>query len=282
MRTGRLLTAAIAGIGLFAAGLVGGPGPSAGAAVGDIRPGVSMITNGAQCTANFIYRDAASTYIGYAAHCAGTGGATDTDGCRSGSLPLGTPVQIDGAEFPGALAYSSWATMQAVGETDADACNFNDLALVRLDPRDLADVSPTVPHWGGPTDVNTGGAGALTTVYSYGNSSLRLGLELLSPKTGVSLGTTGGGWTHPVYTVTPGIPGDSGSAFLDDQGRALGVLSTLALLPTPLANGVSDINRMVGYMQANGGPQAEIVLGGPFNPSQLPLDLTGGLGLGGL
>ncbi len=282
MRTRRMVAAAVSGIGLFAAGLFGGPAPSAGAAAGDIRPGVTMVTGGAQCTANFIYRDAQSTYIGYAAHCAGTGAATDTNGCVAGTLPLGTPVRVDGAEFPGVLAYSSWATMQAVGETDADACNFNDLALVRLDPRDIADVSPTVPHWGGPTDVNTGGVAALAPVYSYGNSGLRLGLELLSPKSGVSLGTTGGGWTHPVYTVTPGIPGDSGSAFLDGQGRALGVLSTIALLPTPLSNGVSDVNRMVGYMQANGGPQAEIVLGGPFNPDQLPLDLTGGLGLSGL
>jgi hypothetical protein len=48
----------------------------------------------------------------------------------------------------------------------------------------------------------------------YGNSGLRLGITQLSPKSGVSLGTSGGGWTHPAYTVTPGIPGDSGSAFL--------------------------------------------------------------------
>ncbi len=43
-----------------------------------------MYTDGAQCTANFVYTDAAGdTYVGYAAHCAGTGAATDTDGCTA-------------------------------------------------------------------------------------------------------------------------------------------------------------------------------------------------------
>ena len=64
-----------------------------------------------------------------------------------------------------------------------------------------------------------------------GGSSLRGGVEALSPKTGVSVGTTGGGWSHAVYTMTPGVPGDSGSAFLDADGKALGTLSTLAIAP---------------------------------------------------
>src|SRR5690606_12937202 len=110
---------------------------------------------------------------------------------------------------------------------------------------DKGKVNPSIPHWGGPTGINTTGNPALSTVYSYGNSSLRLGIELLSPKTGISLGTTGGGWTHPVYTITPGIPGDSGSAMLDAQGRASGVLSTLAILPTPLSNNNSDLHRVL-------------------------------------
>src|SRR3546814_4349711 len=66
-----------------------------------------MFTDGAQCTANFIFTNAADVFIGYAAHCASTGGATETNGCDSGSLPLGTPVEIDGATQPGTLAYSS-------------------------------------------------------------------------------------------------------------------------------------------------------------------------------
>ena len=63
-----------------------------------IHPGVQTETNGAQCTANFVYFDASdNVYLGQAAHCAGTGSNTDTDGCTTQSLPLGTPVTVDGA-----------------------------------------------------------------------------------------------------------------------------------------------------------------------------------------
>jgi hypothetical protein len=245
-----------------------------------ITPGVMMFTEGAQCTANFVFTDSVDTYIGYAAHCAGTGEATDTDGCLAGTLPLGTEVEIEGASRPGTLAYSSWSTMQAVGETDPDACAFNDFALVRIDPADQAKVNPSIPHWGGPTGLNTDGVPAGEQVLSYGNSSLRQGIALLSPKTGISLGTDPSGWSHPVYTVTPGIPGDSGSAFLDAEGNALGVLSTLALAPLPLSNNVSDLNMALDYMRAHTALDAVTLAEGTeaFDGAQLPLGTGGGLG----
>ncbi|MGZ4688960.1 MAG: serine protease [Acidimicrobiia bacterium] len=189
------------------------------AATAAIHPGVQTLTTGAQCTANFVFTDASNVYIGQAAHCSGTGGNTETNGCTSASLPIGTPVTVTGATKPGTLVYNSWLTMQARGETDADTCQFNDLALVRLDPADVGKVNPSVPHWGGPNGLAATGTAAGQTVYSYGNSSLRGGVTQLSPKTGVSLGGAGGGWSHNVATVSPGIPGDSGSAFLDSTAR---------------------------------------------------------------
>jgi hypothetical protein len=255
------------------------PPPWADAATAPIHPGVMMFTDGAQCTANFVFTDATDVYIGYAAHCAGTGAATDTNGCTAVSLPLGTPVEVDGATQPGTLAYSSWLAMQAAHEADADTCEYNDLALVRLHPDDQARVNPSIPHWGGPTGLSTSGNPAGSTLYSYGNSSLRQGIALLSPKTGISLGTTGGGWTHPAYTVLPGIPGDSGSAMLDSAGRASGVLSTLGVLPLPLSNNFGDLHHELTYAHAHGAPGVTLALGTqPFNPNQLPLGL-GGLGL---
>jgi hypothetical protein len=247
-----------------------------------VHPGVQTYTAGGQCTANFIFTSGSDIYIGQAAHCSGTGGQTETDGCTSGTLPLGTPVEVTGASQPGTLAYSSWLTMQEQGETDPDTCAFNDFALVRLDPADHDVVNPSIPHWGGPEGLNTSGTTAGAGVHSYGNSSLRQGITLLSPKTGISIGTAGGGWTHNVYTLTPGIPGDSGSAFLDADGNALGVLSTLQLAPIPASNGVSDVALALDYLNANGPFDAELVLGTePFDGNQLPLGLGGGLG-GGL
>lgn len=241
-----------------------------------IHPGVQTYTNGAQCTANFVFTDGASTYIGQAAHCSSTGTSTDTDGCSTPSLPLGTPVTILGADHPGTLVYNSWIAMQAAGESDPDVCAYNDFALVRIDPADVAKVNPSIPHWGGPVGLNTAGTTAGSSVYSYGNSILRLGVTLLSPKVGTSSGDIGDGWSHGVSTLTPGIPGDSGSAFLDAGGRALGVLSTLSVgVPDGVANNVSDLSRALAYLHAHGGPAAgaQLVLGTePFNGGQLPLD----------
>ena len=224
------------------------------AASATVHPGVVMDTAGGQCTSNFVFVDrAGAVYLGQAAHCAGTGTATETDGCTSASLPLGTPVTIDGASKPGTLAYSSWTTMQARGETNPDVCAYNDFALVRVDPADVARVNPSVPHWGGPTALGPGSTTAGQQVVSYGNSPLRGGISVLSPKQGTSLGDEGAGWSHVVLTVTPGVPGDSGSGFMDTQGRAIGVLSTLNVAPLAGTNGVGDLSRELRYAQQTSG-----------------------------
>lgn len=241
------------------------------AADATVRPGVQVVADGGQCTANFVFTDGADVLLGSAAHCTGLGAATDTDGCLAGSLPLGTRVDVEGASHPATLVYSSWLTMQRRGERNADICAHNDFALLRLDPRDHHRVNPTVPHWGGPVALGTSTA-LLERVHSYGNSSLRFGLELLKPKTGLSLGASAGGWTHTVYTVTPGIPGDSGSAFLDAQGRALGVVSTLALAPYAGSNGVSDLRSALTYARQHGGVSPVLAAGTePFDGDRLPI-----------
>ena len=236
-----------------------------------IHPGVQTFTEGAQCTANFVFTNGADVLIGQAAHCASTDGATATNGCIAGSLPLGTQVEVDGATRPGTIVYSSWLTMQQRSESDNNTCEYNDFALVKLDPADVASVNPSVPIWGGPVAV-----GASTSfgdkVYSYGNSSLRFGLTATSPKEGYSLGQSGDGWTHDIYTVTPGIPGDSGSGFLSADGAALGTLSTVAALPFPLSNGVGDLSHELGYARQHGGLAGlELALGTePFVGGNLP------------
>jgi hypothetical protein len=264
---------ALGTLGLSPAG--GGAAPTwAPAATAAIHPGVQTLTEGAQCTANFVFTDGADVFIGQAAHCSGTGGSTETDGCTSPSLPVGTPVTVDGASQPGTMVYNSWITMQAQGETDPDTCAYNDLALVKLAPSDAANVNPSIPHWGGPTALATAGTAAGDRVYSYGNSSLRQGITLLSPKTGISLGDAGNGWSHNVFTVSPGIPGDSGSAFLDANGRALGILSTLQLAPLVGANGVGDLPHELAYLHAHTSIGAQLAPGTePFDGSKLPLGI---------
>ena len=230
-----------------------------------IHPGTMMYTKGAQCTANFVYTDRADrVYVGYAAHCAGKGSATDTDGCATKSLPLGTKVTFREGGNPadegtrvgtGRLVYSSWLTMQELGTKDADTCAYNDLALVRVAARDVAKVNPSVPFWGGPTGIDTDGTATGDQLYTYGNSSLRGGVEPLAPHTGVSLGDdpADDGWSHPLYTATPGIPGDSGSGFLAADGAAVGVLSTIGLAPLPASNNIGDLAKELAFAQAHAG-----------------------------
>src|SRR5215470_7362405 len=115
------------------------------AATATIHPGVQVFTEAAQCTSNFVFQEGSDVYLGQAAHCSGTGGQTETDGCTSGSLPLGTPVEVTGASKPGSLAYNSWLAMQAAGEKGPDTCAYNDLALIRIEAADVGKVNPSVP-----------------------------------------------------------------------------------------------------------------------------------------
>ena len=140
-----------------------------------IHPGTMMYTDGAQCTANFVFTNGDSVYVGYAAHCAGTGAATDTNGCDAGSLPLGTRVDfVEGGSLissgtrvgGGTLVYSSWLAMQDNNETDPNVCDYNDFAVVEVDAADVTKVNPSIPFWGGPAGIDNDGTVAGDTVYS--------------------------------------------------------------------------------------------------------------------
>jgi hypothetical protein len=266
----RTFISALAGALLLLAALIVGTASSGVAASrwapessAKITPGVQMVTQGAQCTGNFVFTDGAGrTYVGYAAHCAGKGSSTDTNGCKTASYPIGTPVTFESngnvvtggtTVGHGTLAYSSWITEHKLGTTNANTCSYNDLALVRVNSGDVGKVNPTVPQFGGPTGVRSTGFSAGDQVYSYGNSELRGGVTQFSPKYGVSTGDEGAGWSHDVLTFSPGVPGDSGSGLLDAQGRASGVLSTVELAPVPAQNAFGDLSRELAFAQQHSG-----------------------------
>lgn len=222
-----------------------------------------MYTKGAQCTANFVFTDRRGrVYVGYAAHCAGKGGASDTNGCQTPSHPLGTRVAFreggsllsDGERVgAGTLAYSSWITMQRLGTKRANPCNYNDFALVRVNRTDVGKVNPTVPGWGGPTGVDRDGLRTGETVWFYGSSSLLGGSGGLSQRKATVTGGGGGGWTHQVRGSVSGVPGDSGSGYLSDGGLAVGVLSTIAVFPDTASNQISDMAHVLRFAQRHSG-----------------------------
>lgn len=229
-----------------------------------ITPGTQTITAPAgarlvsQCTSNFVFTDAADhVYLGEAAHCAET--TKRHSGCDSGSLPLGTPVQFtkEGAAGElghGWLAYSSWLTMQKVHEKDPATCLFNDFALIRVagKPRDF--VNPTMPHWGGPDGLAHATLMGTERVYSVGKSSLRKVGSKYAFQAGRALTDKAayGGWSHTFYAVSPGIPGDSGSGYISDNGLAIGTLSTLTMGQT-LLNTMGDLSHELDYARRHSG-----------------------------
>lgn len=239
-----------------------------------IKPGVQMYTAGGQCTANFVFKDkAGNVYVGYAAHCAGKGESSDTDGCKTPSLPLGTPVQfVSGGNFfssgrtvgTGRLAYSSWASMAKLKTKDRARCAYNDFALVRVDKASVKNVNPTVAKFGGPVGLAAPPLNARASLYTLGSSSLRGGKP--SAKTGRVLNRVPGSpvLAYDILTGSPGIPGDSGSGFMDASGRAAGVLSTInvGISLTPVTNTMGNLVYELAWAQKYSGIKGLVLVNG--------------------
>jgi hypothetical protein len=251
------------------------------AATATIHPGVQMRTEGGQCTAGFAFHDGDEVYLAFSAHCAAKNPAAG--GCDAEPFALGSKVEISGASRPGTLAYTSWGAMQAAGEQDEITCIVNDFALVRVDPADHARMNPSLPHWGGPTGINRRPLPPLSAVYSVGNSGLRGGLTLLQPKKGFIVEELAGSRFHGVYFLTPGIPGDSGSAIVEAHGLASGSMTSL-VLPTEVSLGAvlaaprtgsnyyTDLALAYDYARAHGHPGLRLLVGTlPFDGSKAPL-----------
>lgn len=244
------------------------PGVAAAQVAASIGPGSLMITplgdgRASGCTAAFVFRSTDAVHLGYAAHCAGDG-VLGLSGCEEPTLPLGTRVVVeggDGERITGSLAYSSWTTMQERDETSDALCHLNDFALVALDPADVAAVDPSVPEFGGPTGLDVDGTERGEAVFSYQPQR-----SDDATKAGVSRGDRAGGRTHEVATVPAGIPGDSGSGYLDGDGEAFGVLSTQITGGGRTTNGVTDLALALAYASEFGGlGKITLVLGtAPF------------------
>ncbi|MER7435514.1 hypothetical protein [Pseudonocardia alni] len=242
------------------------PHPAVVAGPGSIGPGTVTETTGAGlCTAGFVFTAGERTFLGQAAHCGGTGGETETDGCTSDAVPLGTPVLVHGRDgtVTGTLAWSSWNTMQARGERDPDVCAYNDLALVELPAGARPSVGAAVPFFGGPGAVRTAPLPAGTPVYGLTNPPGAGGVRTVGVRAGAAAAEVGGGWGHAVFAVQDGVAGESGSPLLDAQGRAIGVLSSLTTIEDLPSIEYTDLARALDYAARTDGPAGLTLAGGP-------------------
>jgi hypothetical protein len=165
------------------------------------NPGVSAggcIVAPYGCTANFIFTDGTSQYIGTARHCVDS---------------IGQPVvmQVD---------TSTIATVGTVSHmTSGQGEPGHDWALVRIDPAAASrwGVNPAVPVIGGPQGIYTG-CGPVQALKYYGHG---YGVAVGPGKPEFGVGTN---WYDDGYGWTGfGAPGDSGSPVLTaDTSQAVG------------------------------------------------------------
>lgn len=157
------------------------------------------------CTANFIFTDGSSDYVGTARHCVGD---------KGGDVGRVVVMQVD------------TATIAAVGEvakhTSGEGDVGEDFALVRIYP-DVAEkwgINPAVPFTLGPQGVYEGCE--IEPVEHYGHG---YGVAVSQGKPYAGLATNwlrdGYGWTGAA------LPGDSGSPVVLADGRAAGNLTHL-------------------------------------------------------
>ena len=144
------------------------------------------------CTANFIFTDGSSQYVGTARHC------TDRIGQE-------VTMQVD---------TSTIAVVGTVAKmTSGDGEPGNDWALIKIDPAVAAQwgVNPAMPVIGGPQGVYTG-CGP-TPVFHYGHGyGVAVGQGKVEGGLATNVYDDGYGWTGV------GAPGDSGSGVLTSPG----------------------------------------------------------------
>lgn len=237
--------------------------PAGGAVKGPLLGAVDPVE--ATCTSNFLFRspDNRTLYLGTAAHCVAPSGDVVSVGINEDpcifreSLPLGSPVFIEGASQPGTLAYASWLTMSETGEDDEDTCRGNDFALIEIAEEDRYRVHPAILHYGGPTRLaNSTEVQIDDRVLSYGRSVFHGDVQELEQREGYVTDKDRGEWRVVARMAAPAVPGDSGSPVIDSSGEALGVLVTLT---GSASNGVATLDRTLAYASEHAGLDVELV-----------------------
>ena len=211
------------------------PTPDAGDGIG---PGSYLLVERSDgtfiCTANYVWTDGTTSYLGSAGHCflpADPVSGEPEDDVEAGSNQWVSRVQVcvSGCAFGGQLGAVFAGELQDLGEVvyarqvSGDADVGHDFGIVTIPTGLLGLVRPAMPVWGGPTGVGTIGA----QVCHYGNA---LGLGETFPtkaRTGAGLFEEDGAW----FAATPSFQGDSGSAVNNCTGAtgttAVGILTHL-------------------------------------------------------
>lgn len=210
-----------------------------------VRPGILIRTEKRDCVSNFVFirPDNGAVFIGTTAYCVR-------------DLPLGSAAIVGKETDIAILIYSSWQTMSELGEKDSGAHEYNDFAVFHLDSTPARKTSPALLGIGGPTALADGGALQLgDRVRAFARAP-----ELPSEtdwRDGLITGRAGE-WALLAHNLPPGSPGTLGGGVIDAEGRAVGVMVNVGVLPNPGANGVARLDRLLSYARDHAGLPVEL------------------------
>ena len=178
-----------------------------------VRPGAEVQSEIGLCTLNFLFEAPdKERFIGTAGHCIlGSDNPVAGDNAGEKTWPKGQgPAAKD-------------STGKRIGEfAYAILQEPKDFSLIRLDPG--VEASPELCQYGGPTGINDD-IGSGPRVLEYFGNGIGIG-STVPARSAVALGFPS---ADHVYAAGLALPGDSGSAVISDDGRAVGVLVTTGL-----------------------------------------------------
>lgn len=204
---------------------------------GPLAPGDYILITDHSCSLAFILVDENGIYFATAGHCV-----------KVGQKVVDKDNKLVGV---GAFHYLNPET-----GSESDGSPGEDFALITIDPANYGRITPSVCGWSGPTGVyeEKPGSGG---VKHYGHGAETQVLPD-NQKQGFNLQNDG----KAFYWTGAGTPGDSGSAVLSDDGRALGVLTHLGVFGTTSDNGGTHIDRGMQLAADKGGfTHLRLVLG---------------------
>ena len=195
---------------------------SAGASVPDQADGIGpgsnlLITIPGEgefiCSANFVWAQGSTRYLGAAGHCflPAAKAATAGPGADYDAKGVVTRVCVSACAFGGELSgltgtYVTLGKVAFARQTGAEGDIGNDFGVVQVPAGAVRQLRPSLPVWGGPSVEGTLGAGETTC--HYGNA---VGFGEVYPtkgRLGIGTGSHGSYWS----AVMTSAPGDSGSA----------------------------------------------------------------------
>jgi hypothetical protein len=166
------------------------------------------------CTANFVWTDATTRYLGAAGHCFIPAGATATHGPGADYNASGVVVQVcvSNCSFGGQTGFTITGDLVQLGtvayarQTGSGGDIGNDFGVVVIPSTFAGLVRPSMPVFSGPTSVDQIDQGEL--VCHYGNGVIVGETFPTMARVGIGGGSGPASWMGDLIAA----PGDSGSA----------------------------------------------------------------------